>query len=517
MNPLTLVILLAGSLATTQPDASAAIPVHPEPDTVTAHLQSELQALLRRYRLGSDAGVLVVSLDRGDTIFAHNPDQPLMPASNLKLFTSLAALHYLGPEFRYNTYLLASGPIEDGVLHGDIVLYGTGDPTLSSRFGESVLDAFADTLVALGVREVSGDVIGDASYFGGPGIGDGWRSAYSNATYAAPASALSLSENLASIVVQPASNPGGQANVRITPGGDGIQIVNQATTVSGRTRLYLGRGDYDAPLTVRGGVSSRSRGVTYTVPVADPPLFAAGALREALEEKGLLVHGSTRSVAEAHGSPLGANTLFAPALANGRHVRVLAIHTSPRLLDVLEVVNKQSNNFMAEQVVRTIGRVARGDGTVQGGTSAVRDFVVETLGSDGDAIELFDGSGLSPLNRVTAGSVIRLLEYAFDTTLWPSFWKTLPETGAPRELRRMLRTPAEGRVRAKTGTIRRVSALSGYVTTVSGERLAFSIINNAAPNSWRAKQAEDEVVVRLAVFDRHAADADSSAPALPGR
>jgi D-alanyl-D-alanine carboxypeptidase/D-alanyl-D-alanine-endopeptidase (penicillin-binding protein 4) len=517
MNPLTLVILLAGSLATTQPDASAGIPVHPAPDTATAHLQSELQALLRRYRLGSDASVLVVSLDRGDTLFSHNPDQPLVPASNLKLFTSLTALHYLGPEFRYNTYLLASGPIEDGVLQGDLVLYGTGDPTLSARFGEGVLEAFADTLAALGVREIAGDVVGDASYFGGSGIGNGWRSAYSNATYAARASALSLSENLASVVVRPATSPGSQASVRIMPGGDGIQIINQATTVSGRTRLILGRGDYDAPLTVRGQVSSRSRGVTYTVPVADPPLFAAAALREALEENGLLVHGSTRSVADAHDSTLGANTLFAPALANGRRVRVLAIHTSPRLLDVLEVVNKQSNNFMAEQVVRTIGRVAGGDGTVQGGTAAVRDFVVRTLGSGGNVIELFDGSGLSPLNRVTTGSVIRLLEYAHDATFWPAFWQTLPESGAPRELRRMLRTPAEGRVRAKTGTIRRVSALSGYVTTVSGEWLAFSIINNAASNSWRAKQAEDAVVVRLAVFDRHMSDAEAQVGVEPGR
>jgi D-alanyl-D-alanine carboxypeptidase/D-alanyl-D-alanine-endopeptidase (penicillin-binding protein 4) len=157
---------------------------------------------------------------------------------------------------------------------------------------------------------------------------------------------------------------------------------------------------------------------------------------------------------------------------------------------------------MAEQVVRTVGRVARGDGTVQGGTTAVRDFVVGTVLADSSAVELFDGSGLSPLNRVTASSVIGLLAYAHDAPVWRAFWQTLPESGAPRELRRMIRTPAEGRVRAKTGTIRRVSALSGYVNTVGGERLAFSIINNAASNAWRAKQAEDEVVVRLAVFER---------------
>jgi D-alanyl-D-alanine carboxypeptidase/D-alanyl-D-alanine-endopeptidase (penicillin-binding protein 4) len=505
MNPLTLVVLLLGSLAASEPEWLPVARAEPTPGIAAASLRTDLENLLRRYRLGADAAVLVVSLDHGDTLFAHNPDLPLTPASNLKLFTSVAALHYLGPTFRYNTYLLATGPVRDGVLDGDLVLYGTGDPTLSARFGESVLGAFADTLAARGIREISGDVIGDASYFGGPGIAAGWRSAYSNATYAAPASALSLSENLALLEIRPAATPGAEPIVRIAPGGGGIEVINRATTVSGRTRLSLGRGDYDSPVTVRGQVSTRSSGVTYTVPVSDPPLFAAAALREAIEANGLVVHGVTRSVAESTGSAMSARTPFAPALGRGRNVHVLAIHTSPPLLDILEVVNKQSNNFMAEQVIRTVGRVARGDGTVQGGTAAVRDFVVGTLSIDSASIALFDGSGLSPLNRVTASSVIGLLEYAHDAPVWAAFWQTLPETGAPRELRRMLRTPAEGRVRAKTGTIRLVSALSGYVSTVSGERLAFSIINNAASNSWRAKQAEDEVVVRLAVFERAAA------------
>jgi len=168
---------------------------------------------------------------------------------------------------------------------------------------------------------------------------------------------------------------------------------------------------------------------------------------------------------------------------------------------------------MAEQVVRTIGRVARGEGTVQGGATAVRDFMVRTLSVDSTSLELFDGSGLSPLNRVTAASVIGVLEFAHAATIWPAFWKTLPETGTPRELRRMLRTPAEGRVRAKTGTLQGVSALSGYVMTAGGERLAFSIINNAAPNSWRAKLAEDAVVIRLAVFERAAVGANQPVPA----
>jgi D-alanyl-D-alanine carboxypeptidase/D-alanyl-D-alanine-endopeptidase (penicillin-binding protein 4) len=512
MSPLTVFFLLLGSLSLSEQAWLSAPTVPTSPDSAAVSLQSDLHALLRQHRLGADAAVLVVSVARGDTLFSHNPHLSLVPASNLKLLTSLAALHYLGPSFRYNTYLLASGPVRDGILEGDLVLYGTGDPTLSSRFGDSVLGAFADTLSAMGIREIRGDIVGDASYFGGPGVGAGWRSAYSNATYAAPSSALSLSENLASVVIRPASSAGGQPTVRIAPGGRGLDVINSATTAVGRTRLVLGRGDYNAPLTVRGQVSTRSTGVTYTVPVADPPLFAAAALREALEANGLIVRGVTRSVADAEVSTLAARTPFAPAFGRRSQVQVLAIHTSPPLLDILEVVNKQSNNFMAEQVVRTIGRVARGEGTVQGGATAVRDFMVRTLSVDSTSLELFDGSGLSPLNRVTAASVVGVLEFAHAATIWPAFWKTLPETGTPRELRRMLRTPAEGRVRAKTGTLRGVSAFSGYVMTAGGERLAFSIINNAASNSWRAKLAEDAVVIRLAVFERAAVGVNQPVP-----
>lgn len=518
MNPITLVVLLWGAFAASDPVRSAAGDRAALPDTAAASLRNDLDRILAQSRLTTDAGVVVLSLDRGDTLFQHNSTLPLVPASNLKLFTSLAALHYLGASFRYNTYLLATGPLVDGVVEGDVVLYGTGDPTLSDRFGAGVLESFADTLVALGVREIRGGVVGDASYFSGMGIGIGWQAKYSNAPYAAPSSALSLSENVASLLIRPAATAGGRPTIQIAPGGDGIEVLNRATTVAqGRTRVRLARTGYDSPLTVRGQVSRRSRGIRYSVPVTDPPLYAAAALRESIEARGILVQGPTRAVRATDGSRLAGRVPFAPAFATADPVHVLAIHTSPPLLDILEVVNKRSNNFMAEQVIRTVGRVALGDGTVEGGTAAVTRFAISTLGLDSAEVAFYDGSGLSPLNRVTPRSIIRLLEYASGSAFWPSFWTTLPESGAPDGIKRMLGTPAEGRVRAKTGTISRVSALSGYVTTVGGERLAFSILNNRASNSWRAKRAEDAIVVRLATFDRAAhAAGPASGPHGPG-
>lgn len=471
-------------------------------DVAVASLREDLGQILRRANLmGERSSLLVYSLDRGDTLFTHNADRPLAPASNLKLFTAAAGLFYLGPEFRYNTYLLATGPVREGVLEGDLVLYGTGDPTLSERFGPDVMVAFADTLAAMGIREVRGSVIGDASFFEGSGLGDGWQASYSNAVYAAPASALSYSENIAVLEVRPGPSSGTAAIATLLPGAEGIEIRNEVTTIaSGRSSVRVTREGYAGPIVVRGRISRRTSRIRWSVPVAEPARFAASALKVALIERGV-VAGEVRAISDRSESPISGRSLFAPALGSGSRIRVLAIHTSPRLLDVLEVVNKRSNNFMAEQVLRTVGRVARGRGSVDGGADAMGHFA-EEIGIAGESFELHDGSGLSALNRTSTRSVIALLSYVADSPMWRSFWYTLPEAGAADGLRRMIGTSAEGRLRAKTGTINQVSALSGYVRAEGGERLAFSIINNRGGSAWAAKRVEDEIGARLARFER---------------
>ncbi len=469
-----------------------------------ATLQDDLDRILRTANLrGTDAALIVVSLDRGDTLFAHNPDALLIPASNAKVYTTSAALWYLGPAFRFNTYLLATGPVRDGVLEGDVVLYGTGDPALSQRFGVDLPAAFADTLVALGVTEIRGDVIGDASYFEASGPGRGWQVAYSNALYAAPASALSIAENIAILEVVAGASAGAPAIVRVTPGGEGIGVENRVTTVaSGRSSVRVNRSGYAGPLVVEGRVALRSGPIHWSVPVADPPRFAAGALRAAVEARGIRVAGTVRTHADANTSPVSRRSLFAPALGAGSATRVLAIHTSPPLLDILEVINKRSNNFLAEQVLRTVGRVAQGAGSAAGGEFAFSHFSRRIAGVDTAKVRLVDGSGLSPLNRTSVRAMAELLASVSASPIGEVFWSTLPRTGAPGGLRRMIGTPADGRIWAKTGTINRVSALSGYVVTASGERLAFSMINNRASATLAAKRAEDNVGIRLARFDR---------------
>jgi D-alanyl-D-alanine carboxypeptidase/D-alanyl-D-alanine-endopeptidase (penicillin-binding protein 4) len=488
------------------------------PDAYASALRSDLEEMIRRPRWSGDRwSVMVVSLDRGDTLFAHGPFESLAPASNMKLFTTAAALYYLGPDFRYNTFLMATGPLTNGVLEGDLVVYGTGDPTFSDRFGSKlrVFEAFADTLLALGVREVRGDIVGDGSYFEGPGAGEGWQDSYMNASYAASAGALSFAENIAYLQIAPADETGWRPDVKLVPGGEGIALVNQATTGARNGRIDVMRIAYDGPVVVRGQIGRNAAPVLRAVPISDPARYAAAAFREVLQKREIIVTGNVRAAVTEAESPVTGRSVFAPALDSQEPVRVLAVHTSGPLMQILEIINKKSHNLMAEQVLRTVGRVAVGEGSVEGGRRAIQ-HMLEREGHSPDAVTLYDGSGLSILNRTSAAGIVDLLALMAKSPMWEAYWETLPEAGASDGLRRMYRTDAEGNLRAKTGTIDNVSALSGYVRAANGERLAFSIISNRVPSTFTAKRVEDAIGARLAEFTRPDPNAAAAAPADAG-
>jgi serine-type D-Ala-D-Ala carboxypeptidase/endopeptidase (penicillin-binding protein 4) len=525
-NLVLAILSVAPAAAAAQDAAAPSVPRTPAGGSdarvttvAVSSLRSDLERLIQAPGWRQDRwSVLVVSLSSGDTLFRHDPDATLAPASNMKLFTTAAALYYLGPDFRYNTFLLTDGTVTNGALAGNIVLYGTGDPTLSDRYGGklNVLEAFADSLLALGVQEVRGDVVGDGTYFSGAGYGEGWSESYMDASYAAPSAALSLAENLVTLQIRPGAQAGWRPEVRAIPGGDGLGIVNQATTVAGgRTSIRVTRAAYDGPIVVRGQIGRGAGAVLRTVPSSDPPRYTAAAFREVLEKRGIRVTGEVRSVLRPEESSVTGRTVFAPTYENDAPLRVLAIHTSPPILDILDVINKKSHNLFAEQVLRTVGRVALGTGSAAAGARAVLAMLGTEIDDAPQDLQMYDGSGLSALNRVSARSMIDLLAMMSRSSMWDSYWSTLPEAGVSDGLRRMYRTDAERNLRAKTGTINHVSALSGYVQARNEEVLAFSIISNEVPSTWRAKRVEDAIGARLASFDRPWTVAAAAAEAEP--
>jgi len=473
-------------------------------DESVRQLRAQLRTMVESYGWRSARyGVLALSLETGDTLYDKGAHDLLTPASNLKLLTTAAALQYLGPDFRYQTFLLADGPIDKGRLKGDLVLYGTGDPGFSGGFrGTDLLEALADSLRDAGVYVVEGDVVGDGTFFSGPLLGEGWDRSDLNDAFAAPSSALSFDENVVTLRVVP-SVRGRRPTVHTIPDGAGLPIEVTALTGGGRGRVRVRRDDPSQTISVYGSISPTGRDVWRRITVFDPPRFAASVFRSVLEKRGIRVTGDVRTIADVASSPVTARSLWAPALDPKRKgPRIIAAHQSPPLLEYLKIVNKKSHNLFADLTLKTIGRMVAGEGSFAAGSEVVRSFLADEVKTDTMGVVIHDGSGLSGLSRVSAAVFVDVLKYMARTALWDLYWETLPEAGNPRELRRMYRTPAAGNLRAKTGTISRVSALSGLVRSANGERILFSILANDVPSMRGAKRVEDRIGVRLASFER---------------
>lgn len=455
----------------------------------------------------SEWGVLAVSLEHGDTLLAVDADRPMAPASNQKIFTSAGALHHLGADYRFSTFLLTDGPVTDGVLAGDLIVYGTGDPAISDRLLDSstrVWREFARSLKAAGVHTVAGDLIGDGSYFQGPTRRPSWNPLDLDEWYAAPTSALTFAENVVTLRIG-GGVPGGPAEVRTIPERAALPIRNESSTISGRPRtsITISREHPDDPIQIRGHIGTHAAEVWRRLTVSDPAMYAASVFLGVLEEEGIRVQGTVRSLRSQRASAVTRDDVVAPAFRSERPVlRTLAVHRSPPLSELIDVLNKRSHNLYAEILLFTIGRVTSGDASFHGGSAALTDYLVRTAGVREQDLHVEDGSGLSRLNRATPAAFVQVLRTVAGSEHADTFWASLPVAGNRRELGRMYQTPAAGNLRAKTGTIDRVSALSGFVRTADGEPVLFSIVSNNVPSSGRAKRVEDGIGAELAAFAR---------------
>ena len=446
-------------------------------------------------------GALVVSLTRGDTLFSYNADRRFLPASNAKLFTTAAALHYLGPDFRFVTVLFGDGPVQDSTLYGNLVLYGTGDPT----FGLDTADLapFADSVVRTGIRRVRGDMVGDASFLGAELAGPGWSADNLDEPFAAPPSALGAAANRIRVVVEPGGRTGAPAQVTVDPPTDYYRFTTTVRTgrPRSRTRIEVRRGPSPGVVTLAGTISPRRRSWTTEVVVRQPALFAAGLLRQLLAARGVTVQGTTRTVSDEAPERSRALLAWTQAPAGAPFDGTIALSASPSLGALVTMINHRSDNLSAELVFRSIGRSVDGAGTFASGANAVARFLTDQVGIDPSSVQVSDGSGLSLLDEATPRSLVQLLAYERRVPEGDQFFLSLPVAGEGLR-RRMEGTAAEGRLRAKTGTLSDASALTGYVTAAGGEELAFSIIVNDPPRINRARDVQDRIGVVLAKFRR---------------
>ena len=466
-------------------------PARSEAPVYSTALSSPEQLAIRLERVLSDpaliradVGLVVQVAETGEILFEQLGEKLYVPASNTKIVTGAVALDALGADYRWETRIVADGPIADGVLAGDLWIIGEGDPWLE----RSELEKWPGLLREAGIRRIEGDVIGDDRAFPGPQWGQGWYWHELRAAWGAGVSALQLSPNTIRARLVPGSI-GERARFELVRPGPGPGLQSEVRTGAPGSEVRL---EYEPP--PEGGdvvlIGWIPAGDTVDLHLAaeHPTLYLLSTLEEAMRADGLGVAGTFR---RAKGDE-------APATPGWSAAR-----TSAPLGTVLAEMLKESDNQMAESILRTVGREVSGDGTPAGGLEVV-EGTLTGWGIEPGAMLLFDGSGLSRYDRIAPTAMARLLRVMWRHPDYPVFRDALPIAAVDGTLRRrMAGTPAEGNVRAKTGSVSAARALSGYLTDGSGETLVFSLFVNDydVPGSV-AVALEDLIIEQVALYRR---------------
>ncbi len=458
-------------------------------------LQNSLDKIIAAGRFAkAQWGVKVVSMNRAETLYDHDSERLLMPASNNKLLTGAIALVRLGPDFRYQTRIMAEGAITDGILRGSLVIVGSGDPCMAPRFYSGdpfgTFREWAAILKDKGIRVIEGDIVGDGSAFDYRGLGEGWQWDDLPYGYATPVSALQFNENQITLEITPGAKAGDPVSIRTQPLQDFMTVECRVQTgVAGsQTQIQIDGKNTGESIIVRGTVPARGNRVNQTVAVRNPTRYFLEALKQTLQQEGINVsRGSVRD--ESGRNPVDLTLLWA--------------HQSPPLSEILKPLFKASQNLYAESLVRTLGREFKQEGSFEKGREVVEESLLDmSIGKE--EYYYADGSGLSRLNLAGAGLLAKVLEYIYRREYASCFYDALPIAGVDGTLsERMKGGSAANNVRAKTGSFSSARALSGYVRTADGEMLAFSILVNGFLQPGREiERAQDSMAELLARFSR---------------
>lgn len=448
-------------------------------------------------------GYQFVDLQTGRVLAEQNASQLFMPASNRKLFVTAMALIRLGPQYKFKTDLQTTGPWRPGqTVVPNLQLAGGGDPNLSGRVLPYSVDAperdpftaleqMADELVKLNIHEIDGDVTGVATRYPGDRFPLDWTIGDSTYGYGAPVSALTLDDNLVTATVTP-TEPGNLAAVELCPQMGYFVAVNQIVTDdSNETHIHARRPPRSNELILWGTIGKSAQPWKQDFAVDDPALFAARALISVLRDRGIAVHGNPRS-----------ESIYANELPEGgdpapeQRSIILAAHESAPLWEDLQVTNKVSENLHAEMLLREVGYVESGLGTLKAGLDAEKTFLQQIgIYSNPPPVLFFDGCGLAREDLATPASIVALLSYMWQSPYRDLWLKTLPTGGVDGTLQHRFHGIRNGeRVHAKTGSLNHVTTLSGYLQTRKKHWIAFSIlVNGSATNHDRVRDFIDRL------------------------
>jgi D-alanyl-D-alanine carboxypeptidase/D-alanyl-D-alanine-endopeptidase (penicillin-binding protein 4) len=444
-------------------------------------------------------GLLVTDAETGATLYERNANDYFLPASNMKLLTTALALDTLGPEYRFRTTVETNGTLApDGKLSGDLILVGRGDPNLSNRKfpyetkeefegpPEKALAELADAIASRGVKGISGDVVGDDSYFPRERYPDGWEIDDMVWEYGAAISAIVVDDNTVTLTLTPSDKAGGKVVAVLEPATHEFLVKNEVTTIGAKEKpdLRLTRDPGGDTVVVSGVMPAGSNPRKLVLAIQEPALHAANLLAQLLRDRGIKIDGGVRAQHEPEPRE-AART-------------VLAEHLSIPLKDSVKLVNKISQNLHTEVLLRAAARQQGRWATPEDLQKFPEAFYAKAGIAEGDVIQT-DGSGLSRHDLVTPRAFVALLGYAQKQPWFPAFLASLPVAGADGTLNeRMKAPPLTGKIYAKTGSVTHVRTLSGYAETPGGRKLIFSFLsNNQGAKNHEVHSAIDGVCLAM--------------------
>ncbi|TCP23405.1 PBP4 family serine-type D-alanyl-D-alanine carboxypeptidase [Scopulibacillus darangshiensis] len=431
---------------------------------------------------GIQAGVVVYNLTKDKLLYSHNPEKTFIPASTLKLFVASTALDTLKPGYQFKTQMDIKGKLtKDGTLHGDLIVKGYGDPSLSKSDLQQMIQQLKKRT---GIKKIQGDILVDESYFDNVRLGKAWMWDDEPWYYSAQISALSLNENVVDLTVMAKDNQiGANPDVSVSPMNDYVKIENDVKVVEGsKNDVSFNRPRTENFITIKGTIGKDSKPEEESMTMEDPALFAGNVVKQLIQKNGISLSGKSTVKKTAA-------TIQKPDVT----------HYSKPLSELITHLNKESDNFYAEMFLKTVGKVVNKDGSFDAGVQAVSKLL-KKAGLEGDYRQV-DGSGLSRLNFIPPDSMLTFLRYIKGQSYWPIIESSLPIAGVDGTLEnRMENTPAANNLHAKTGSMSGVNNMVGLVRAANGDQLAFVILMNGIYKSKYARDFQDNVGVLLANY-----------------